>query len=112
MEADSQTYVGNEGPSQSFDSGRWGRVTGIALIIPVLFSIYGDMPAANGLIGALNVINEEHETHGVIRLTFRAAWLTAAAIFVALAELVRAGVFVWLQATGGRAAVLADVAEG
>lgn len=78
-----------------------GRVTGIALIIALLFSIYGGMRAANGLIGALNVINEEHETRGVIRLTFRAAWLTVAAIFIALTGLASAGTFAWLQAQAG-----------
>ena len=72
-------------------------VTGFALLIALFFAIYGGMRAANGLIGALNVINEEHESRGFVRLTVRAAWLTMAAIFVALTGLISGGVFAWLQ---------------
>ena len=77
-------------------------VTGIALAIALLFAIYGGMSAANGLIGALNVINEEHESRSFVRLTVRAAGLTIAAIFIALTGLITGGVFAWLQTgTGG-----------
>ncbi|MXO67173.1 YihY/virulence factor BrkB family protein [Altererythrobacter endophyticus] len=72
-------------------------VTGFALIIALFFAIYGGMRAANGLIGALNIINEEHETRGIIPLTFRTAWLTLAAIGIAIVGLVASGIFVWLQ---------------
>jgi membrane protein len=55
------------------------------------------MRAASGLIGALNIINEEHETRGIVTLTLRAAWLTLAAILIALTGLISGGVFAWLQ---------------
>lgn len=72
-------------------------VTGVALVIALFFAIYGGMRAASGLIGALNIINEEHETRGIVSLTLRAAWLTLAAILIALTGLVSGGVFAWLQ---------------
>jgi len=76
-------------------------VTGLALAIALTFAIYGGMRAANGLIGALNIINEEHETRGIISLTVRAAALTLAAIFVALTGLISSGLFAWLQTQAG-----------
>ncbi|MGB3711993.1 MAG: YihY/virulence factor BrkB family protein [Erythrobacter sp.] len=76
-------------------------VTGIALAIALGFAIFGGMRAANGLIGALNIVNEEHETRGIIALTLRAAALTLAAIFVALTGLISAGMFAWLQVQAG-----------
>jgi membrane protein len=72
-------------------------MTGFALAIALFFAIYGGMRAANGLIGALNIINEEHETRNIIKLTLRAAALTMAAIFIALTGLISGGVFAWLQ---------------
>lgn len=72
-------------------------VTGFALIIALFFAIYGGTRAANGLIGALNIINEEHETRGMITLTVHAMLLTLAVIFVALTGLISGGVFAWLQ---------------
>lgn len=77
------------------------QVTGIALLIALFFAIYGGTRAANGLIGALNIINEEHETRNIVRLTLRAAWLTIAAILIALTGVVSAGVFAWLQTHTG-----------
>jgi len=72
-------------------------ITGFALAIALFFAIYGGMRAANGMIGALNIINEEHETRNIIRLTLRAAALTMAAVFIALTGLISGGVFAWLQ---------------
>ena len=72
-------------------------VTGIALLIALFFAIYGGMRAASGLIGALNVINEEHETRSIVTLTLRAAELTVAAIVIAFTGLISGGVFAWLQ---------------
>lgn len=72
-------------------------VTGFALVIALLFAIYGGMRAANGLIGALNIINEEHETRGIVPLTLRVAALTLAGIFIALVGIASAGSFAWLQ---------------
>jgi membrane protein len=76
-------------------------VTGLALAIALGFAVFGGMRAANGLIGALNIINEEHETRGIISLNFRAAALTLAAIFVALTGLISSGMFAWLQMQAG-----------
>lgn len=72
-------------------------VAGIALIVAFAFAIYGGMRAANGLISVLNIINEEHETRGMVTLTLRAATLTLAAVFIALVGLASGGVFAWLQ---------------
>lgn len=72
-------------------------VVGLALIVALAFAIYGGMRAASGLISALNVINEEHETRGFITLTLRAALLTLAAVLIALVGLSSGGVFAWLQ---------------
>lgn len=76
-------------------------VTGVALIVALVFAIYGGMRAASGMIGALNVINEEHETRGIVTLTFRAALLTLAAVGIALTGLVSGGAFAWLQTQTG-----------
>ena len=72
-------------------------VTGFALIVALFFAVYGGMRAANGLIGALNIINEEHETRGIVARTTRVAALTLAAIFIAIVGITSAGAFAWLQ---------------
>lgn len=72
-------------------------VVGLALVIALTFAVYGGMRAASGLMSALNVINEEHETRGFFALSFRAASLTLAAVFIALVGLASSGVFAWLQ---------------
>ena len=77
-------------------------VTGLALGIALFFAIYGGMRAANGLIGALNIINEEGESRGFVTLTLRAALLTVAAVMLALTGLLSGGVFAWLQLYAGR----------
>ncbi len=72
-------------------------VTGLALMVALFFAIFGGMRAANGLIGALNIINEERETRGIIPRTLRVAALTLAGIFVAMVGIISAGLFAWLQ---------------
>lgn len=72
-------------------------VTGFALLIALLFAIYGGMRAASGLIKALNVINEENETRGIVKITLRAAQLTLCAIGIALVGVISGSVFTWLQ---------------
>lgn len=72
-------------------------VTGLALIIALFFAIYGGMRAANGMISALNIINEERETRGIVALTLRAAGLTLATVVLALTGVLAGGVFAWLQ---------------
>ena len=70
--------------------------TGIGLIVALSISVYGAMFAANGLISALNVINTELETRGVVALTRRALFLTLAAVMIGLTGLISGGVFAWL----------------
>ncbi|MEJ2459558.1 MAG: YihY/virulence factor BrkB family protein [Novosphingobium sp.] len=72
-------------------------VTGLALAIALFFAIFGGMRAANGIISALNIINDEHETRGTVALSLRAATLTLAAILIALTGVVSGGAFAWLQ---------------
>ena len=72
-------------------------VTGIALAIALFFAVYGAMRAAYGMISALNIINEEHETRGMLALALRAAGLTLAAVLIALTGVLSGGVFAWLQ---------------
>ena len=72
-------------------------VTGFALVIALFFAIYGGMRAASGMISALNVINEERETRGIIALTFRAGGLTLSAVLIAMTGILSGGVFAWLQ---------------
>jgi membrane protein len=72
-------------------------VTGLALLIALFFAIFGATRAANGMMSALNIINEEHETRGIIALWLRAAGLTVAAVLLALTGVLCGGVFAWLQ---------------
>ena len=72
-------------------------VTGLALLIALFFALYGAMRAASGMISALNIINEEHETRGIVALTLRAAGLTMAAVMIALTGVLSGGIFAWLQ---------------
>ena len=72
-------------------------VTGVALVIALFFAVYGGMRAATGMIGALNVINEESETRSLFTLTWRAAALTLATAFIAVTGLISGGIFAWLQ---------------
>jgi membrane protein len=72
-------------------------VTGLALLIALFFALFGGMRAANGMISALNIINEEHETRGILAISLRAAALTLAAILIALTGVLAGGVFAWLQ---------------
>lgn len=72
-------------------------VTGLALAIALFFAIFGGMRAASGMISALNIINDEHETRGTIALSLRQAALTLAAVLIALTGVVSGGVFAWLQ---------------
>lgn len=77
-------------------------VTGVALLIALFFAIFGGMRAANGMISALNIINEERETRGMIALFLRAAGLTFAAVLIALIGVLSGGVFAWLQTQASR----------
>ncbi len=72
-------------------------VTGLTLAISLLLAIYGGMRAATGLIGALNIINSEHESRNIFSVTLRAAGLTLAAILIAMTGLISGGLVAWLQ---------------
>lgn len=72
-------------------------VAGLALVIALFFAVFGGMRAAGGMISALNIINEEHETRGMIALSLRAAGLTLAAVLIAFTGVVCGGAFAWLQ---------------
>ncbi|MFC0203363.1 YihY/virulence factor BrkB family protein [Novosphingobium soli] len=76
-------------------------VTGLALVIALVFAIYGGMRAAGGMVSALNIINEERETRGMVALTLRTGGLTLAAILLALTGVLSGGVFAWLQTKAG-----------
>jgi membrane protein len=73
------------------------NVTGLALTFSLIFSIYGAMRAAFGLIGALNIIYEERETRGFIRLTTTALGLTVLAVTISVVGLALASTFAVLQ---------------
>lgn len=85
-------------------------VAGLTLALSLGLAIYGGMRAANGLIGALNIINSEHETRGIVKVTLRAAGLTLAVILVALTGLISGVVMAWLQSQTGE--LMGPVAEG
>ena len=85
-------------------------VTGLTLFISLALAIFGGMRAANGLIGALNIINSEHETRNIIKKSIQAAILTAAAILIALTGLVSGGMVAWLQSQTGD--LMGPLAEG
>jgi membrane protein len=72
-------------------------VTGLALVIALFFAIFGGMRAASGMVSALNIVNDEHETRGMIMLTLRQIGLTLAAVLIALTGVLSGGVFAWLQ---------------
>lgn len=76
-------------------------VTGLALAIALLFAIFGGMRAAGGMISALNIINEEHETRNIITLSLRAVGLTLAVVLIALTGVLSGGAFAWLQTQTG-----------
>lgn len=84
-------------------------VTGLALAIALFFAVFGSMRAANGLVSALNVINDERETRSIFMVYRRAAALTLAAIGIAIIGLSSGGLFAWLQLAS--ADILGPVAE-
>ena len=72
-------------------------VAGLTLMVSLGLALFGAMRAAKGLIGALNIINSEHESRGFFSITLRAAGLTLAAIMIALTGLISGGLVAWLQ---------------
>lgn len=84
-------------------------VTGLALGIALFFAIFGGMRAANGMVSALNVINEERESRSIFKIYRRAAALTLAAIGIAIVGLSSGSLFAWLQLAS--ADILGPVAD-
>ncbi|MXO86543.1 YihY family inner membrane protein [Altererythrobacter aurantiacus] len=72
-------------------------VKGVSLALALSFAIYGAMRAANGMLAALNVIYEEHESRNILQTSLQALWLTLAAIGIALTGVLTSTVFAWLQ---------------
>jgi membrane protein len=72
-------------------------VTGVALVIALTLALYGGIRAASGMMSALNIINEEHETRGMIKLQIRRLLLTVAGVLLALSGIASGVVFAWLQ---------------
>lgn len=72
-------------------------VAGMTLALSLALAVFGGMRAANGLIGALNIINSEHESRNILSVALRAIGLTLAAIMIALTGLISGGVVAWLQ---------------
>ncbi len=85
-------------------------VTGLTLVVSLALAIFGGMRAANGLIGALNIINSEHESRNIISKTLQAIGLTAAAVMIALTGLISGGMVAWLQSQTGD--LIGPAAEG
>lgn len=59
-------------------------VQGFALVLAILLALFGAMRAATAMMGALNIIYEEHETRGYIATTLVAAGITASLVGVAI----------------------------
>ncbi|WP_420607606.1 YihY/virulence factor BrkB family protein [Novosphingopyxis sp.] len=74
-----------------------GGVAGIALAVSLFLAIFGASRASKGLIGALNIINEEHETRSIVKFNLTSLGLTLAAVFVAVVGIGSASVFAVLQ---------------
>ena len=74
-----------------------GGVAGIALAVSLALAIFGASRASKGLIGALNIINEEHETRSIVKFNATSLGLTMAAVFVAIVGIGSASVFAVLQ---------------
>ena len=72
-------------------------VAGIALAVSLFLAIFGASRASKGLIGALNIINEEHETRSIVKFNLTSLGLTLAAVFVAIVGIGSASLFAVLQ---------------
>ena len=76
-------------------------VTGLALVVSLSLALYGAQRAASGLIGALNIINGEHETRNFLKLTLLSMLLTLATVLIAVAGLVSASLFAIVETALG-----------
>ncbi|MGE4432314.1 MAG: YihY/virulence factor BrkB family protein [Sphingobium sp.] len=69
---------------------------GIGLLVAILVSIYGAMRAATAMIGALNIIYEEHETRNIFRKTAVAAAITLGMVLVAVTGIAAVSLFTYV----------------
>ncbi|GLT00427.1 ribonuclease [Sphingobium jiangsuense] len=88
---------------------------GFGLLIALLVSIYGAMRAATAMIGALNVIYEEHETRNIFRKTAVAAAITFGMVLVAVIGIIAMSLFTYVTRflspyIGGAATLLVQIA--
>ena len=88
---------------------------GLGLLIALLVSIYGAMRAATAMIGALNIIYEEHETRGFFRKTVVAGAITFGMVLVAVIGVIAMSLFAYVTRflapyIGGSATLLVQVA--
>lgn len=74
-----------------------GGVAGLALAVSLFLAIFGASRASKGLMGALNIINEERETRNILRLNATSLALTLGAVVVAVVGVASASVFAVLQ---------------
>lgn len=70
---------------------------GFALVLTFFIAIYGGSYAVSGLIGALNAINDEHETRSVVKLFARAITISFGGIVTGLMGLVLVSALTWLR---------------
>ncbi len=70
---------------------------GFALFMTFIVAIYSGTYAVSGLIGALNAINDEHETRGMVKLFVRAITISLGAIVTGLLGVILASVLTWLR---------------
>ena len=81
---------------------------GFGLLVALLVSVYGAMRAATAMMGALNIIYEEHETRNFFRRTAVAAAITFGMALVAVIGIVAMSLFAYV--TGFLAPYLGDLA--
>ncbi len=70
---------------------------GFALFMTFIVAIYSGTYAVSGLIGALNAINDEHETRGMVKLFVRAIAISFGGIVTGLLGVILASVLTWLR---------------
>ncbi|OHC92829.1 MAG: ribonuclease BN [Sphingomonadales bacterium RIFCSPHIGHO2_01_FULL_65_20] len=70
---------------------------GLGLVLALLLSTYGAMRAATAIMGALNIIYEEHETRGFLRTTGVAVLITLGMAAVAVIGLIAISLFGYIR---------------
>lgn len=70
---------------------------GLGLVLALLLSTYGAMRAATAIMGALNIIYEEHESRGFLRTTGVAVLITLGMAAVAVIGLIAISLFGYIR---------------